>query len=466
MWALVDAHHFYVSCERLFQPRLKKRSIAILSGPQGCVISCSRDLKARGVEIGAPLFELRTIFRAQDTLLLKPNFELYGDLSARMMQSAAGFGMPLEVYSIDEAFLDLGSESRKNQASMPTKMQSHFWNLAQQISRRIEQETGIPVGVAIAPTKLLAKLAMRSIKRGKEKSTPGGYTALFLGQELDELLDTTPVEKLWGVGKALKKTFAKANIWSAKDLRDMASSALRKRFGVTVERMVLELQGVNAVLREERPQKQIVATRSYPARLKSAVEVQRALMQQLQRACKKARQKGRLATICSFFVQGSSSARVAKNHPMIYETFTCTKPSADPLELLATISPTLKRKLQVISSASQEDLEFYRVGILLQELTSKKLEQEQGKLFDQEPEKQEAQQRRDRLYETLDSIQAQYGAQALTLGPRRIYAEREEKEARGRLSDDGLHKMELEIEQTVQKSSLSTRAWERLPEVS
>ncbi len=186
MFALVDCNNFYASCERLFAPRLEGRPVVVLSNNDGCVVARSNEAKALGIPMGAPYFKVVETLRQAGAAVFSSNYALYGDLSRRVMQVLAGFAPRLEVYSIDECFLDLAG------VRDPTA-------LGLEIARTVRQWTGIPVAVGIAPTKTLAKLANRLAKKGLGPAGPVLDWARLADPAA--VLTTVPVEDLWGIAK-------------------------------------------------------------------------------------------------------------------------------------------------------------------------------------------------------------------------------------------------------------------------
>lgn len=442
MWVLVDAHHFYVSCERLFNPALKNRPVAILTGPQGCVVSCSRELKKElGLKIGTPLFKVAEPLARCQAALLRPNFPLYTNLSSRIMHALRRLCADVYVYSIDEAFLYLPSGKSSSL--------SYWQEQAQEIAQTVYSETGIPVGVAVAPTKVLAKLAMQQIK--SRRSCSSASIAIELGDELDQLLEKSATSSIWGIAKRCAARLAKAHIYSALQLRD--ASSIRKRFGVVIERIALELAGVSCTSFESTlsEQKQILASKSYSQRLTDSSQLQRALLQQLQRATAKARKLKLKAHICTFF--SSSSAFKNQNLPYVHASFAIDPPSNDPLYIGSILQKQLHFQLKTLC---KKNLSFYRCGILLSELQSEQLLSRSLDLFDQQDKRDD----RNELYKTMDSICSRFGKEAISLGPKSLYPNAKE------LCKPDLEEVESRLNPLVKKSQIDPGSWNRLPYVS
>ena len=248
--ALVDCNNFYASCERMFEPRLRGKPVVVLSNNDGCVIARSNEAKALGVEMGAPWHLSRTRFDKAGIVVRSSNYTLYGDMSARVMRVLSGFTPNLEIYSIDEAFLGLsGFEAR---------LEAH----ARELRRTVLQWTGIPVSVGIAPTKTLAKVANRLAKRD---AAGGGVRCLLDEASQREALARLELTDLWGIAGRLAARLNAIGITTPLELHDADHRLIRERFSVVLERMVLELRGVDCIgLEEVSPdRKSLIASRSF-----------------------------------------------------------------------------------------------------------------------------------------------------------------------------------------------------------
>ena len=204
--ALVDANSFYVSCERVFDARLVRRPVVVLSNNDGCIIARSEEAKELGLKMGAPLFKSRHLIEAYDVAVYSSNYALYGDMSQRMMEALHEFTPEVEIYSIDEAFM--GLEARPERS---------FRDYGAEIKTKVYQWTGIPLSVGISQTKTLAKVAQRFAKKTPEAQ---GVLDLTAPSEQTGVLDETPVDGVWGVGPAYSKPLKDAGIRTARQLRD------------------------------------------------------------------------------------------------------------------------------------------------------------------------------------------------------------------------------------------------------
>ena len=286
-FALVDCNNFYASCERVFNPRLLRRPIVILSNNDGCVIARSEEAKQLGIPMGAPAHEHKATFEKNAVVVMSSNYALYGDMSARVMETLRPCVPAMEVYSIDEAFLALedwqGAE------------------FARELRARVRQWTGIPVSIGIGPTKTLAKIANRLAKKTPEL---GGVLDLETVRDIDELLARVPCGDIWGIGKRLAVRLAAGGIRTACDLKHGEAAWVRKILGVVGERILRELQGVSCLALEEvpAPKKGIASAKSFGRPVESLRELEEALATYTARAAEKLRSGRLLARQVHVFV--------------------------------------------------------------------------------------------------------------------------------------------------------------------
>ena len=256
--ALVDCDNFYASCERVFRPDLKRKPIVVLSNNDGCVIARSKEAKAMGIKMGIPWFQVKTAYLAQGGKVFSSNFALYGDLSKRVMNILDGMVKKIEVYSIDEAFLDLRHIQQPSQA--------HEFGIY--CRNTIHQWVGIPVRIGIAPTKTLTKVASHV---AKNKSNGTGVYCLSNKEQIAHILKTLPIEEVWGIGRRLSQQLNQLGTYSAYDLMQMDIRFIRKKFSVVLERTVRELRGEPCIQIEDNvdPKKQIVVSRSFRGKIEN-----------------------------------------------------------------------------------------------------------------------------------------------------------------------------------------------------
>lgn len=277
--ALVDCNNFYVSCERAFNPALEGRPVVVLSNNDGCAVARSNEVKALGVKMGAPWFQLRELALKHGIVALSSNYELYADMSNRVMTILSAFSPQQEVYSIDECFLDLaGFESR------------NLMRYGQEMRQRIRRWLGIPVCVGIAASKTLAKLANHVAKKQPKWQGVCDFGALA-PSALEELLAAIDVSEVWGVGRRTRERLGGMGIHNVSALKRADTALIRRRFSVTLERTVLELRGTPCLTLEEiTPAKQqIISSRSFGSPITSQQELSEAIASYMSRAAEKLR---------------------------------------------------------------------------------------------------------------------------------------------------------------------------------
>lgn len=251
MYALVDCNNFYASCERLFQPKLEGRPVVVLSNNDGCTIARSDEAKAIGIEMGTPAFMIEDVFKKHNVAVFSSNYTLYGDLSDRVMKTLATFVPKLEVYSIDESFLDMSDLVYQDLAK-----------LGMDIRETVKRNIGIPVSVGIAPTKTLAKMANRYAKK-KYKKIGVFYAAN--NELIDEILSFTEVEDIWGIGRQYAALLRRNGCKTAKDVTNIPEEWMRTNMTVVGQRLWNELRGIPSIEWEYEPpaKKNICTSRSF-----------------------------------------------------------------------------------------------------------------------------------------------------------------------------------------------------------
>ncbi len=286
MFALVDGNNFYASCEQVFQPRLKKTPLVVLSNNDGCAIARCAQAKALGVRMGQPAHELKDYVARFGLQMRSANFTLYGDMSHRVVETLRQFSPRIEVYSIDESFLDLSGVSNR-------------LDLGQDIRFTVNQWTGIPCCVGIGPTKTLAKLANKWAKKhgGVIDASDRGLRA--------EIMSQFPVEDIWGVGRKWAAKLEDLGIQTAQNLAEADPGLILRRFGVVMARTQKELQGKPCIaLEEQEPdRKQILVSRSFGQRVEDPRLIGEAAATFATRACEKLRKRGLVASGVWVFAQ-------------------------------------------------------------------------------------------------------------------------------------------------------------------
>jgi DNA polymerase V len=291
--ALVDCNNFYVSCERVFRPDLIGQPVAVLSNNDGCIVARSQEVKNLGIKMGVPLFQIQPLVGQHAIQLFSSNYSLYADMSARVMSVLEEFAPSLEVYSIDEAFLDLTGVCHQDPMTY-----------GQRIRKSVFRSTGIPVCVGMGPTKTLAKLANFAAKRWPQT---GGVLDLSDPVRREKLMRLVPVGEVWGIGSRYAARLNQLGIATVWDLACQPTHSIQAQFNIVVARTVMELNGIPCLeLEEVAPDKQqIVCSRSFSRRLTNYSELAQALAEYGSRAAEKLRHQYSVAGHLSVFIRTS-----------------------------------------------------------------------------------------------------------------------------------------------------------------
>lgn len=297
MFALVDVNSFYASCETAFRPDLKGLPVVVLSNNDGCVIARSAEAKKVGIKMGDPFFKLKDELRKHKVQVFSSNYALYADMSNRVMTTLEEMAPSVEIYSIDEAFMDLTG----------VRNCMVLEDFGRQVRARVLRDTHLTVGVGIAQTKTLAKLANHAAKKW---SKTGGVVDLSNIDRQKKLMALVPVEDVWGVGRRISKKLNAMGIITAKDLAEQSTWIIRKHFNVVLERTVRELRGEPCLeLEEFAPVKQqIVCSRSFGNRISDYIEMRQAICAYAERAAEKLRQERQYCRQIGVFVRTSPHA--------------------------------------------------------------------------------------------------------------------------------------------------------------
>jgi DNA polymerase V len=292
MKAIVDCNSFYCSCERVFRPDLWNKPVVVLSNNDGCIVSRTDEARKLGIGMAGPYFQARHIIEKNGVTVFSSNYHLYGDMSRRVMDTLRTLAPEVEVYSVDEAFLDLSGIP-------PGQLQEY----ARHIKETVEQWTGISVSVGVAPTKTLAKLANRLAKKNKKAS---GCVRVLLTQEEQRIaLQQTRVDDLWGVGRSYAVKLVNWGITSAWELSNMPEEwAHTNMGGVVGVRLIRELRGFPAIVMEEElvNKKMIATTRMFGRPVTTLEELKEAVATYISRAAEKLRRQQSAARVVSVFI--------------------------------------------------------------------------------------------------------------------------------------------------------------------
>jgi len=387
-FALVDGNNFYVSCERVFNPKLEGKPVVVLSNNDGCAVSRSDEVKALGIDMGMPWFKMRDLARKHSILALSSNYTLYADMSNRMMSVLSQYSPEQEIYSIDECFLGLDGFNHYD-----------LMEYGRVIRQRVKQWVGIPVCVGIARTKTLAKLANHCAKKGLAGSDGVCDFGSMSERELCQLFSTIKVGKIWGIGQQLSKRLGDRGIETVEVLRKADAKTLRREFSVVIERTLTELNGTPCIDLEEAPpdKKQIICSRQFGRPVITQQEINEALSSYISRAAEKLRaQAGIAASLTIWLETNPFKASV----PQYGRTMTIPLPThIDDTRLL------IRFGLWGMERMYREGYEYKKCGCMLSEIRPKA--NAQGYLFGRPLE------RSAKAIDAMDVINAKYGSGTL-----------------------------------------------------
>ena len=346
MYALVDCNNFYASCERVFNPNLQQKPVAILSNNDGCVISMSDEAKKLQLPFGAPIFKWERFCKANNISVLSSNYPLYGDMSARIMNILAQFTPDIEIYSIDEAFLQFKGFENYN-----------FTDYGTLIRNRILQWTGIPTSVGVAPTKALSKVANK-IARKFPKET-GGVYVIDSDEKRIKALKWIPLENVWGIGRRLHKRLAAKGCKSAFDFIQLSDAWILKNFSITEWRLKKELEGIVKITLEDtsKSKKAIATTRSFEYTFSDVDNIKERVSTFASRCAEKLRKQ---QSSCHMMIVLLSSDR----HKKDTEQHRASRTIVFPYPTDSTLS-ICKAAVSVVDAMFKEGVKYKRAGVIV-----------------------------------------------------------------------------------------------------
>ncbi len=394
VFALVDCNNFYVSCERVFNPKLKHQPVVVLSNNDGCIIARSNESKALGIAMGMPYFKIKHFCRQHHIQVYSSNYSLYGDLSQRVMDILKCHVEDVEEYSIDEAFLRFEI----------FRQAKDYIIIGQQLRNTIAQWVGIPVSIGFAPTKVLAKIANHVAK----KQTQSNVFTLLDPQNCQRILSTFPITDIWGIGKKWSQKLNQLGIITAWELRNAPQKIIRRHFNVMMERIILELRGTPCLdLEIDEPRKEIVSSRSFAKDTSHLKDLREAISCYTARACEKLRQQNGYAGAVRVFVTSSRF----DNHQ--HYSNAATNHFAEPTQDTRYI---LKRALTALEKIFLADIQYKKVGVMLLDISADK--QSQVDLFAELSAADE--QKSASLMKTIDTLNQRMGKNTIWLGSQGI----------------------------------------------
>ena len=409
VFALVDCNNFYASCEKLFAPRLKNRPVVVLSNNDGCVVARSAEVKALGIPMGVPWFKIKDDARRHGIVAMSSNYALYADMSNRVVEVLSAFSPNIEVYSIDESFLELSGFG-----NLPGGLAMYGAEMRQ----RIADWLGLAVCVGIAPTKTLAKLANHCAKKNLAGADGVCDFTPLHPDDLTQLFDRIDVGEVWGIGRKINARLAAMGINTVRQLRDADAETLRSRFSVVVERTVRELRGLSCIdLQEVTPDKQqIISSRSFGQLIHDRVDLEEAVASYMAKAAEKLRAQDSLAGAVQVYIR----TNIFKPETPQYQR-AVTVPLPDATADTRVLTAWALRVLRRIYRAGYG---YHKAGVMLADIVPRL--SQQYSLFNAGAP------RADALMRVVDGINQRYGRGSLRLAAEGI--EQDWRMRRGNLS--------------------------------
>ena len=384
--ALVDCNNFYASCERIFNPKLIGKPIVVLSNNDGCIITRSSEAKKLGIKMGEPYFKVRKIIEKNKVKVFSSNYSLYGDISQRVMETLSHFVKEIEIYSIDEAFLNLnGFENYE------------IDKYCRHIRNKIKQWIGIPVSIGVGSTKTLSKIANNLAKKN---NIYRGVCILKNWFEIKEALKLTPIEDVWGIGRKNSAFLRKYRINTASDFVQVDKGWIKKNMGIIGEKTYLELLGISCLNIELIPsnKKSCCVSRSFSSPMEKIKDLEEAVSFYASRVSEKIREENLVADSMSVFVLTNHFNRREKQYSNSIK-LQLPFPTSDSIKIV-------KKALEGVRKIYRSNYRYKKAGVILYGLSKHSVTK--GLLdYDRKVS--------DRMMETIDSINDRYGSSTLKI---------------------------------------------------
>ncbi|PJN44109.1 Y-family DNA polymerase [Vibrio parahaemolyticus] len=387
MFALVDANSFYCSCEAVFRPDYRDKPIVVLSNNDGVIVAANRKAKEAGIPKFSPYFKVKALCEQKGVVVCSSNYELYADLSSKMMNVIGRFAPDQYIYSIDESFLSFDRVSK----AIPD-LREHALNLR----KTVWKETRLPVCVGIGNTLTLSKIANNFAKKRPDLN---GVCVLETEEQINNALSHLEASDVWGIGKRLATHFKHLGVNTALQLKNYPVGLARKNFNVDVERIVRELNGERCKSWDnvQQDKKQIFSTRSVGERIESLDELIQALSQHANIASRKARNQKSLCKVMLCFAASSSYDDKPVSHKAIHRF---AYPTSDVHQITSAC-------VRMAKEIFRENVRYYKIGVGLLDLVDGR--NEQPDLFNPEPNN-------DKLMSVFDKLNDKYGRDTVFLG--------------------------------------------------
>jgi DNA polymerase V len=372
MFLLIDCNNFYASCERVFNPKLEGKPVVVLSNNDGCIVARSNEAKALNIDMGLPYFKIKDVLLKHDVAVLSSNYALYGDMSSRVMSILSQYSDKIEVYSIDEAFLELPDFSGKE-----------LYELGLEIKEQVQRETGIPVSVGVAVNKTLAKVANELVKKDNKRSLKGMEPkfggCLVLGnnrtpEQMDLFLAGLDVGDVWGVGRRYAKKFERFGILTAKDLKNANLDWVQSQSNTLGRQIVMELRGQKCFPLELNPvpKKSIVSSRSFGEPITSLKELSQAVATHASKLGEKLRKQEGLTQNISVFIMNNRFEK--QSYYFGIKNTSLPEPTNYTPDLI-------KASLEILNKIYKPGLKYKKCGVMATTIMTSDQDQSEMDLF-------------------------------------------------------------------------------------
>ncbi|HJO95787.1 MAG TPA: Y-family DNA polymerase [Victivallales bacterium] len=385
-FALVDCDSFYASCERIFEPALKDKPVIVLSNNDGCAIAMSKEAKNLGIKMGTPFYQLKDIIKKHNISLFSSNYELYGDISSRIMNILHNYSANVEIYSIDEAFLKLQDNIESlNHTCMDIVNVSNKW-------------VSMPVKIGVAKTKTLAKVAAELVKINNIKSK---YRILVDQNEINNVLYSFPVKEVWGIGYATTKKLNRIGITKASQLLKLSDDYIRKNFSINLLRTIWELKEKPVIELESMPQskKNLCYSRSFSHTISKYNELKESIVSYAVSASAKIRKDKLIAQSISIYIRTNF---FNKKSPKYINSITLPLPYADNATGLI-----VKYAVRALREIYREGYHYKKSGIFLNDLINENIRQPD--MFNEENPNDS------KISKVMDDINRKYGKKSIVI---------------------------------------------------
>lgn len=390
MIALADCNNFYASCERVFNPTLKNKPVVVLSNNDGCIIARSNESKQLGIKMGEPVFKAREIIEKHNVNVFSTNFALYGDMSKRVMTLLASLSPEIEIYSIDEAFMNLAGIKK-------------CFEIGLHMRDTVKKHTGIPISIGIASTKTLAKVANHCAKRFTKK----GVYVLKRKDHISEILKSMPVSKLWGVGSRYSRMLRSYGVDNAHEFVSLDEKWVLEKMTVMGLRIQRELKGESCISMDinPSPKKNICTSRSFGTKVRDFQSLKESISSHAARCAEKLRSEKGCARYVSVVIKTNPFSD--SDYYCGYKSSSFDVPTNDTLDIINAAE-------NILRSIYKKGLEYKKSGVIVGDIIPQN--QVQLNLFDMD----EKRIKRKKLDSTVDIINQAMGRSTIHIGSQGI----------------------------------------------